>query len=129
MNAPGSITWMARHELTLSWRDFMAMMTAGRRSRETGAVIFTLVVAVVLHFLAWTLVSPTVGKAGQTDLDRWMTITAMLVLPFSLMTSQAMESVTRVFYTRSDLDLILSSPASVRRLFAGRIGRRIPHAF
>ena len=34
------------------------------------------------------------------------------------MLSQAMESVTRAFYSRSDLDLILSSPASARRLFA-----------
>ncbi len=33
-----------------------------------------------------------------------------------------MESVTRAFYARSDLDLILSSPASVRRVFAVRIG-------
>jgi ABC-2 type transport system permease protein len=33
-----------------------------------------------------------------------------------------MESVTRAFYSRADLDLILSSPVSARRLFAVRIG-------
>jgi ABC-2 type transport system permease protein len=32
-----------------------------------------------------------------------------------------MESVTRAFYTRQDLDLILSSPASARRVFAVRM--------
>ncbi len=37
------------------------------------------------------------------------------------MLSQAMESVTRAFYARADLDLILSSPVSARRLFAVRI--------
>ncbi len=37
------------------------------------------------------------------------------------MLSQAMELVTRAFYARSDLDLILSSPAAARRLFAVRI--------
>ena len=39
------------------------------------------------------------------------------------MLSQAMESVTRAFYARSDLDLILSSPASARKVFAVRMGR------
>ena len=38
------------------------------------------------------------------------------------MLSQALESVTRAYYARSDLDLILSSPASSRRLFAVRTG-------
>ena len=37
------------------------------------------------------------------------------------MLSQAIEQVTRAFYARADLDLILSSPASSRNLFAVRI--------
>ena len=41
---------------------------------------------------------------------------------WSLLMSQAMESVTRAFYARSDLDLILSSPAAARKIFAVRIG-------
>jgi ABC-2 type transport system permease protein len=46
----------------------------------------------------------------------------MLLLYGSLMLSQAMESVTRAFYARGDIDLVLSSPASASRLFAVRIG-------
>jgi ABC-2 type transport system permease protein len=38
------------------------------------------------------------------------------------MVSQAMERVTRAFYGRADLDLILSSPVTAWRLFAVRIG-------
>jgi ABC-2 type transport system permease protein len=34
-----------------------------------------------------------------------------------------MESVTRAFYSRSDLDLVLTSPASARKVFAVRMGR------
>ena len=45
----------------------------------------------------------------------------MLALSWSLMASQAMELVTRAFYARSDLDLILSSPAAAQKLFAVRI--------
>ena len=37
------------------------------------------------------------------------------------MLSQAMESVTRAFYARSDLDLLLSSPAPAQKIFAVRI--------
>jgi ABC-2 type transport system permease protein len=37
------------------------------------------------------------------------------------MISQAMESMTRAFYSRSDLDLILASPVAAQRLFAVRI--------
>jgi ABC-2 type transport system permease protein len=37
------------------------------------------------------------------------------------MLSQAIESVTRVFYARADLDLIMSSPASLTNVFSVRI--------
>jgi ABC-type branched-subunit amino acid transport system ATPase component len=50
-------------------------------------------------------------------------LTGTLVLAWSLLLSQAMESVTRAFYTRSDLDLILTAPASARKVFAVRMGR------
>jgi ABC-2 type transport system permease protein len=50
-------------------------------------------------------------------------ITGSLLLSWSLLLSQAMESVTRAFYSRSDLDLILTSPACARKVFAVRMGR------
>ena len=49
-------------------------------------------------------------------------ITGSVLLSWSLLMSQAMELVTRAFYSRSDLDLILSSPAAARKIFAVRIG-------
>ncbi len=50
-----------------------------------------------------------------------MAVSGSLLLAFSLMLSQAMEQVTRAFYARSDLDLILSSPVAARGVFAVRI--------
>ena len=45
-------------------------------------------------------------------------MTSTVFLAWALMLSQAIESVTRVFYARADLDLIMSSPAKLRqRLF------------
>ena len=37
------------------------------------------------------------------------------------MLSQAIESVTRVFYARADLDLIMSSPVKLTNIFSVRI--------
>ena len=34
MSAGRSLTWFARHELRLAWREWLAMMTAGRRRRK-----------------------------------------------------------------------------------------------
>ena len=43
------------------------------------------------------------------------------MLSWLLMVSQAMESMTRAFYSRADLDLILASPVAAHKLFAVRI--------
>src|SRR4029077_9564549 len=48
-------------------------------------------------------------------------ITATIFLAWTLMLSQAIESVTRVFYARADLDLIMSSPARLANVFSVRL--------
>lgn len=119
---PGGAAWLARHEILLSWRDFMGMMTAGKRGREMQVLAVLVVAAVVLHVIAFAIIGPALQTEAGGLTGRLILISAMLALPFSLMASQAMESVTRTFYSRSDLDLILASPASPRKLFAVRIG-------
>ena len=121
MSAPGSISWFARHELVLAWRDFITMMTAGKPGRQRGVLLFILIAVLALHLLAWLILAPTVEIGGADPMARLVLVTGMIALAFSLMGSQAMESVTRAFYSRSDLDLILSSPVSIPRLFAVRI--------
>lgn len=122
MSAPASISWFARHELSLFWRDFVTMMTAGKPRRQRGVIIFILVALIALHMIAWLVLTRALSLGGDDVQARLALVTGMIVLAFSLMGSQAMESVTRAFYSRSDLDLILSSPASIPRLFAVRIG-------
>ena len=48
-------------------------------------------------------------------------MTATIFLAWALMLSQAIESVTRVFYARADLDLIMSSPVRLANVFSVRI--------
>jgi ABC-2 type transport system permease protein len=121
MSKPGSLAWFARHELRLVWRDALSMMTAGRRKRERLVAIFVVTFAALMHVVAFAALG-RVGKAGlRPDLTTLVAVTAGLLLSGSAMLSQAMENVTRTFYTRSDLELILSSPTPAHRLFAVRI--------
>jgi ABC-2 type transport system permease protein len=117
--APGTAVWFARHESRLAWRDWLSMITAGRRERLRRVVIAILVFAIFMHFVAYWMV----GRYADAAIDKPMlvTITASILLSWFLMISQAMESMTRAFYSRSDLDLILASPVAAQRLFAVRI--------
>jgi ABC-2 type transport system permease protein len=121
MNASASLTWFARHELTLAWRDWAAMMAGGRTTRERAVTIGALVFVGLLHWLALIILSPVMTAQILANKQTLVTITATLLLNFTMMLSQAIEQVTRAFYARSDLDLILSSPASSQNLFAVRI--------
>jgi ABC-2 type transport system permease protein len=117
--APGTAVWFARHESRLAWRDWLSMITAGRRERLRRVVIAILVFAIFMHFVAYWMV----GRYADAPVDKptLVTITATVLLSWLLMISQAMESMTRAFYSRSDLDLILASPVAAHRLFAVRI--------
>ena len=117
-----TLAWFARHEMRLAWRDLVAMLTAGRRRRgwmvATGVAVFV----ALMHGVAWLIVRGMRAPGLHPDLGTLIAVTAAMLLSGSAMLSQAMENVTRAFYTRSDLELILSSPAPVQRLFAVRIG-------
>ena len=117
---PTSLAWFAQHEFGLFWRDFIGMMTAGRRRRGIVLTVVLVVVAAVLHLLAQGLVGPWLKAGAGLDKATLVLLTGGGLLFWSVMLSQALESVTRAYYARSDLDLILSSPASSRRLFAVR---------
>jgi ABC-2 type transport system permease protein len=120
--APASLTWFARHELILAWRELLAMLTGGSRTRGIGLGIFLGIGVIVLHLLAYGVVARWASNGVQSDTQSLVMLTGTGLLFWTVMLSQALEAVTRVYYGRSDLDLILSSPASSRRLFAVRTG-------
>jgi ABC-2 type transport system permease protein len=119
---PTSLAWFARHEFALFWRDFAGMMTAGRRRRGVVLAVVLSVAALLLHLVASAIVGRWLAGGVAPDKPTLVLLTGGGLLFWSVMLSQALESVTRAYYARSDLDLILSSPASARRLFAVRTG-------
>ncbi|MEJ1156990.1 permease [Prosthecomicrobium sp. N25] len=121
MTGPGSLAWFARHECRLVWRDFAGMVSAGRPARARIIAVLVLGLAAFLHLVAHgaMLGSGPVSTGDKATLVMFGGTGAMIL---ALMLSQALESVTRAFYARADLDLILASPAPAAALFAIRTG-------
>ena len=122
MTDTASVVWFARHEARLAWRDWRVLLTGGRRRRNvTLALVFSGFV-LFLHALAYGALARSQAMLVHPPDKRMLVyLTGTLVLYGSLMLSQAMEAVTRAFYARGDLELILTSPAPVARVFAVRL--------
>lgn len=121
MTHTASLTWLAHHEFRLAWRDWLSMLTGGKRRRLRIVVFALIAFALFMHAMAYAVVGRFAEIQVDAERGTLLVITGCAVLAWSLMMSQAMESVTRAFYARSDLDLILSSPVAARRVFAVRI--------
>jgi len=95
-------------------------MTGARKKRKR-AVIGLLALAVILHLPAYAVIGRFAGLQAPLDIQALIIITTTIFLAWTLMLSQAIESVTRVFYARADLDLIMSSPVRLTNIFSVRI--------
>ncbi|UGV27718.1 permease [Rhodopseudomonas boonkerdii] len=121
MSAAVSALWFARHELRLGWRETVSMLTGGRRRRTRSMAFWLIVLAIFLHLPAYGVVGRFADVQTPLDQQSAIVITASVFLAWALILSQAIESVTRVFYARADLDLIVSSPAPLTNVFSVRI--------
>jgi ABC-2 type transport system permease protein len=120
MSSAAALTWFARHEIRLAWREWLAMMTAGRW-RKRSVVIGLILFAAIMHLPAYAVIGRFADLRAPLDKSTLIVVTATLFLAWALMLSQAIESVTRVFYARADLDLIMSSPVKLDNVFSVRI--------
>jgi ABC-2 type transport system permease protein len=120
MSSASDLTWFARHEIRLAWREWLAMMTGNRRKRKR-AVIGLILFAAILHLPAYAVVGRFADLQAPFDKSSLIVMSATIFLAWALMLSQAVESVTRVFYARADLDLIMSSPVRLTNIFSVRI--------
>jgi ABC-2 type transport system permease protein len=121
MTSSAALTWFARHEIRLASREWMAMMTAGRRFRTRSTAIGLIVLLAIMHLPAYAVIGRFADLQEPLDKSTLIVITACVFLGWALMLSQAIESVTRVFYARADLDLIMSSPVALSNVFSVRI--------
>ena len=103
--ASANLSWFARHEIRLAWREWLAMMAGGRRRRKS-AIIALLIFGALLHVPAYAVVGRFADLQAPLDKSSLIVMSATILLAWALMLSQAIESVTRVFYARANLDLL-----------------------
>jgi ABC-2 type transport system permease protein len=120
MSSAAALSWFARHEIRLAWREWLAMMT-GSRGKRKRAIILLVVFAAIMHLPAYAVIGRFADLQFPLGKPELIVITATIFLAWALMLSQAIESVTRVFYARADLDLLMSSPANLANVFSVRI--------
>jgi ABC-2 type transport system permease protein len=121
MSSPAALSWFARHEIRLAWREWLAMITAGRRGRKRVAITGLIVFAAIMHLPAYAVIGRFADLQAPLEKSTLIVMSATIFLAWALMLSQAIESVTRVFYARADLDLIMSSPVRLANVFSVRI--------
>jgi ABC-2 type transport system permease protein len=120
MKSTTALAWFARHEIRLAWREWLAILT-GARGKRKRAIIALVVFAAIMHLPAYAVIGRFADLQAPLGKPELIVITATILLAWALMLSQAIESVTRVFYARADLDLIMSSPARLANVFSVRI--------
>jgi ABC-2 type transport system permease protein len=120
MSSAAALSWFARHEIRLAWREWLAMI-AGSRGKRKRAIIALIVFVAIMHLPAYAVIGRFADLQAPLGKPELIVITATIFLAWALMLSQAIESVTRVFYARADLDLIMSSPANLANVFSVRI--------
>ena len=79
----GTAVWFARHESRLAWRDWLAMMTAGRRERLRRVVIAIVAFVIFMHLVAYWMVGRYADAAP--DKQTLVAITASVLLSWLLM--------------------------------------------
>ncbi len=116
---PGSFAWLLRHDLRLGWRDVRAGF--GRLGARPLAGLAVLLLA-VLHAAVWGLAGEVGALAGASATRGEAEALALPAAGFVLllMVAQTLNGATKLLYARGDLDLLLSSPASPRRVLGAR---------
>ena len=123
---PGSLPWLAAHDLTLSWRRFLDMF--GRLAPLATAGI-CLGGTIVLHLVAWRIMlrlprlRPELGNAASA------TGAVFVLFVLAWMTAQGLLGMARTLLERGNMDLMLASPLPVPSIFASRLASMVIGSF
>ena len=85
MSQPATLTWFARHELRLFWRDWLSMLTAGKRRRESLVAVVIVVFVACAHLLAYVMITPLAEAGITADKTTLVMVTGSAFLSCSMM--------------------------------------------
>lgn len=116
---PGTLAWLALHDLKLSWRRFLSVF--GALAPRTVLLIVACAI-VAFHALAIPVAQwfQTAQPQGPNHLHFYPAVASAVLFVMPWLISQALTSTTRALYTRNDLDLLLASPLPPRLVLAAR---------
>ena len=83
-----ALSWFARHEIRLAWREWLAIMTGGRRGRRRAVIIGLLVFGALLHVPAYAVIGKYATLESPLDKSAPIVVTATIFLAWSLMLSR-----------------------------------------
>lgn len=122
MGAPGSIGWLAWHEIKLFWYNAASSKQKPSQRRPGPRGLAAIALAwLALHAVAFFVVART-GGIDVADPRVLVALSALLFGCTTFMLSSALKSSVVVLFERGDLDLLLSSPLPSRSVFTVRLG-------
>lgn len=123
MFAPGSTSWLLRHELRLSWRAMTSRRRPGGKKRRFAfppVLLIPIFMVAALFLMGVPLARELEGVAIKIDAVILLIGDIALFLIFTLMLANTLVNSVRVLYERGDFDLLLSSPLSPTRIVVVR---------
>lgn len=117
--AVGSLPWLLRHELRLTWRAAADAWSRGKGAKKRLWPRLT-VFAVVLHLCAAPIAFAMAVSPWQPKPFDVLLLTGGILVVWSLILSQALHDIIQSVYMRGDLDLLLSSPLPPRKVLTVR---------
>ena len=116
---PGSVTWLLAHDARLAWRDFRGSF---RALGDRALLVLLVVLLGVMHAAAWPVATGFAELAANPGAQSAAYARAAPAVLFIvlLMVAQTLNGVTKLLYSRGDLDLLFSSPVSARRVLFAR---------
>jgi ABC-2 type transport system permease protein len=116
----GSFLWLARHDLSQSWRGFESLFGSTSRSR----IILIICAAIAtLHVIAWPVAlwfgAIESSPKGEARLSAYFVSGLAFILPWIV--AQSMTATTRALFTRGDLELVFASPVSPRVVLGAKV--------
>jgi ABC-2 type transport system permease protein len=117
---PGSFWWLVAHDLRIEWRQFLTMFNTSSRWVTIVLCAMGLLVLHLVASLAVDWLRPYLAP-GSGDTNGLSPIDIAVVCILAWMISQGVLGTSRMLYDRGDLDLLMSSPLPVARVFATRV--------
>jgi ABC-2 type transport system permease protein len=71
------------HELRLAWREWLAMITAGRRGRKRAVVIGLIVLAAIMHLPAYAVIGRFADLQAPLDKSSLIVLSATIFLAWA----------------------------------------------